>query len=596
MDPVAQAFSSIWVVICGIGTTQGNRPRPEYIAAVSYQQPSNVVQIGAPKLFNHPVAPYPTGPQGLLVTFDANELVACHLALGWRVPDRIVDLAVEYRNATNGATRPCGPGLVGALLFYGEPPTQGIDGSSAPAAVARRLLAICNLFDAMRPTLDLGRALLRGRHMCAVARIEAYGVPVDRARIELLRVAWPEIHQRVFELTDQSYGVFKGTRFLPRVFEDWLAHRGIDWPRTSEGRLELSDGTFRDMARRSPEIRPLKEILTTLSCFDPHALKVGRDGYNRPHLRPFSSCTGRNQPSSKASVLGSAAWVRNLVRPAPGHALALIDWGQQEFGIAAALSQDAAMMAAYVTGDPYMAFAVMAGAAPADANAATHHDVRERFKACMLGVQYGMGAATLARITGLSPSVAQHLMTQHRSVFGGYWRWSSAVENEALLSRQMASVFGWSMRIRPEATPGLIRNFPMQANGAEMLRLACCLATERGIRICAPLHDAVLIETPRATAQEAIEVTSDAMAEASSIVLDGFTLRTTCRVIDHPQSLGDQRGAVVWKYVEQAIDELKGKGPQRKGPVRQRHASRARAHSRPIYLYGSKKEDGDASA
>ena len=36
----------------------------------------------------------------------------------------------------------------------------------------------------------------------------------------------------------------------------------------------------------------------------------------------------------------------------------------------------------------------------------------------------------------------------------------------------------------------------MQANGAEMLRIACCLGTERGVRICAPVHDAILIEAP----------------------------------------------------------------------------------------------------
>jgi hypothetical protein len=33
---------------------------------------------------------------------------------------------------------------------------------------------------------------------------------------------------------------------------------------------------------------------------------------------------------------------------------------------------------------------------------------------------------------------------------------------------------------------------PCGANGAEMLRLACCLATERGIEVCAPVHDAIL--------------------------------------------------------------------------------------------------------
>jgi DNA polymerase-1 len=42
----------------------------------------------------------------------------------------------------------------------------------------------------------------------------------------------------------------------------------------------------------------------------------------------------------------------------------------------------------------------------------------------------------------------------------------------------------------------MLRNYPCQANGAEMLRLACCLGTERGIEICAPVHDAVLIFAP----------------------------------------------------------------------------------------------------
>ena len=35
---------------------------------------------------------------------------------------------------------------------------------------------------------------------------------------------------------------------------------------------------------------------------------------------------------------------------------------------------------------------------------------------------------------------------------------------------------------------------PAQAHGAEMLRLACCLVTERGIQLCCPIHDAVLVE------------------------------------------------------------------------------------------------------
>ena len=44
----------------------------------------------------------------------------------------------------------------------------------------------------------------------------------------------------------------------------------------------------------------------------------------------------------------------------------------------------------------------------------------------------------------------------------------------------------------------------MQANGAEMLRLACCLGTEGGINNCAPVHDAVLIEAPAESIHEQV--------------------------------------------------------------------------------------------
>jgi len=57
---------------------------------------------------------------------------------------------------------------------------------------------------------------------------------------------------------------------------------------------------------------------------------------------------------------------------------------QQEFGIAAALSRDPNMMAAYASGDPYLAFAKQCGAAPADATKQSHKAVREQFKACVL--------------------------------------------------------------------------------------------------------------------------------------------------------------------------------------------------------------------
>lgn len=47
----------------------------------------------------------------------------------------------------------------------------------------------------------------------------------------------------------------------------------------------------------------------------------------------------------------------------------------------------------------------------------------------------------------------------------------------------------------------------MQANGAEMLGLACCLATEAGIGAYAPVHDAQLIEAPAGDIGAAVATT-----------------------------------------------------------------------------------------
>ena len=171
-----------------------------------------------------------------------------------------------------------------------------------------------------------------------------------------------------------------------------------------------------------------------------------------------------------------------------------MDWAQQEFGIAAALSGDPAMQAAYLSGDPYLTFAKQAGAVPADATKQTHGPTRELFKACVLGVQYGMEANSLAGRIGQPPIVARDLLRAHRETYRPFWRWSDAAVDDAMLTGSLHTVFGWHIHVGSEnPNPRSLRNFPMQANGAEMLRLACCLATERGIEVCAPVHDAVLI-------------------------------------------------------------------------------------------------------
>ena len=229
--------------------------------------------------------------------------------------------------------------------------------------------------------------------------------------------------------------------------------------------------------------------------------------------------------------------------------MAYVDWAQQEFGIAAALSGDPLMLEAYRSGDPYLTFAKQAGAAPPEATKATHREVRDLFKACVLAVQYGMGPDSLAQRIGQPVIRARELLRLHRETYRVFWAWSDAAVDQAMLYGHLDTVFGWRVHVPPDPNERSLRNFPMQANGAEMLRLACCLGTERGIEVCAPVHDAVLICAPLGRLDADVGRMQQAMAEASRVVLAGLELGTDAKIVTHPDRYMDERGAVMWGRV-----------------------------------------------
>jgi hypothetical protein len=176
------------------------------------------------------------------------------------------------------------------------------------------------------------------------------------------------------------------------------------------------------MAKAYPLVAPMRELRSALFDLRLSDLQVGQDGRNRAILSVFRARTGRNQPGSTKYIFGPSVWLRSLIKPPAGYGVAYIDWSQQEFGIAAALSGDTAMMAAYESGDPYLEFAKQAGAVPADATKATHGPKRELFKQCVLAVQYGMEYESLAGRIGQPTIVARDLLRAHRETYREFWR------------------------------------------------------------------------------------------------------------------------------------------------------------------------------
>jgi DNA polymerase-1 len=578
-------YREVWCCDFEFHGADGGIPVPVCMVAKELRS-GRVIRMWQDGLQRADAAPFDTGPDTLFVAYYASAEIGCFLVLGWPPPERILDLFTEFRAVTNGLVVPHGNSLLGALAYFGQPamgaeaktemrdlilsggPWDGHDREAIldycqgdVEALQRLISALAGLVapDPDNTSARLGQALLRGRYMAAVASMENIGVPIDVPMLERLRVEWDPIKASLISAVDTDYGVYEGSTFKLAKFEAWLVRKGIPWPRLTSGTLAMDDDTFRQMARAYPLVAPLHELRHSLSKLKLNSLQVGDDGRNRCLLSPFRSKTGRNQPSNAKFIFGPSRWLRGLIKPAPGYGISYLDFGSQEIAIAAALSGDGAMVEAYTSGDPYMTFAKQAGLAPAGATKDTHKDVRNRCKAIVLGVGYGMGAKSMACRAGLSVSEARELLRRHHETYRKFWQWAENNVNVALAGGTLTTVYGWPIHSGPltKLNDRSLLNFPMQANGAEMMRLAACMGVEAGLRICAPIHDALLLESPLDRLEEDVFLLKGLMVKASEIVMQSLACRVDAEIVRYPDRYRDEGGGEMWDRVMALLSQTK---------------------------------------
>jgi hypothetical protein len=564
-------FNSIWAVDFEFDAPAGERQSVACLVALELRS-GRLIRLWQDEIGTAP--PYPIGPNDLFVAYYASAELGCHLSLGWPLPETVLDLFTEFRNHTNGVAGRAG--LLDALAHFNLNGIGALEKKEMRDLVLRGgpytqeeiadilnycesdVRALGRLLPAMAPHIDLPRALVRGRYMKAAARMEFAGIPTDIIRLKKLRARWKDIKKDLIAEIDVDYGVFEGTTFKLDRFGAYLARNNIPWPQTQTGRLSKEDKVFKQKAVTYPQLAPLRELLFALSKLKLNDLSVGGDERNRTILSAFRARTSRTQPSNSKYIFGPSVWLRGLIKPPEGCGVCYLDYSQQEFAIAARLSGDQAMMAAYLSGDPYLEFAKQAGGVPPNATKQSHNAERELFKQCVLAVQYGMEADSLAERIGKPRAAAAQLLQSHHQTYRVFWAWSDRLVNHAILHGRLWTTLGWQWRPDKPINVRSVRNFPMQANGAEMLRLAICFATEAEVEVVAPVHDAVLIHAPLDRLDADIAVVRECMAQASKIILSGFEVRTDVKVVRYPDRYMDPRGMVMWKRVMKLIGEDDG--------------------------------------
>jgi DNA polymerase I-like protein with 3'-5' exonuclease and polymerase domains len=420
--------------------------------------------------------------------------------------------------------------------------------------------ALQELLPVMAHRINWPRCTYRGRYMAAVTRMEYVSLPIDVRLFKKLDSRFDGIKEELIRKIDADYGVYTGKEFSYSLFERYLLKNKILlWPRTPKGRLELKDRTLRSMVNVYPQLSALRELRHTLKDLKMSSIVVSSDGRNRCSIMPFVTKTGRNAPPASKYIGGPSCWMRCLIKPHEGRAICYADYEQQEIAIAAALSGDDVMQADYLSGDFYLGFGKRAGRIPLDGTLDTHDAERGMFKTVTLGVNYDMQAVSLGQRLNQPPVTAAELLGLHHELYRRYWQWSEKVLNFAVCHGYLQTVFGWKCRTPRKFNPRSLRNFMMQAHGAEILRLACCLATEASLLLCGPLHDAIFLESSIEEIERDVERLKAFMIQASRIVLGGFECRVETKIFRYPERYWDKRGLLMWNTVMDLIGEADAK-------------------------------------
>jgi DNA polymerase I-like protein with 3'-5' exonuclease and polymerase domains len=264
---------------------------------------------------------------------------------------------------------------------------------------------------------------------------------------------------------------------------------------------------------------------------------------------PFQAITGRNLPSASKFIFGPARWLRGFIRPPEGFGLAYLDYASQEILIAAALASDERLAEDYAAGDPYLRFAITAGLAPQNATKETHGHVRDACKSLFLGIGYGMQAPSLARKAGITIPEARELIQLHAERYRAFARWRTDAVDRALLGGHMQTAFGWRRRACEGARATELMNWPIQSTGADLMRVVCIAATEAGIEVAAPVHDAFLIVSPLDRLDQDVAHTREIMIRASKVVTGGLPIRVDQKVVRFPDRYMDPRGFAMWDRI-----------------------------------------------
>lgn len=350
-----------------------------------------------------------------------------------------------------------------------------------------------------------------------------------------------------------KFEVTKDQELMAAMIDRYCEETGVTWKRTGTGKYSMDSNYLKEMDDGAliHSYRKHNDSLTAIK-----AMAVQEDGTvkldnsidsryrQHPNFGPYGTKTGRNATKASTFIFLGPKWFRIMVDPKEGTYVCDLDAHSEEVAIAAALYNDDAKREVYRSADVYMKYAQLAGAYPADKPILNedqresekwfkeeHWDrVRKIYKGGFLGMQFGMGGDSLQRRVALSlpqeerGSIAsdfgERFVQEYHETFSAEYACVTELKKQYKTGLYSGIVLSDGWRIGADDPNILsIGNFPVQGTGAVILRRACQLCDEAGVKLYATLHDAISITGKLENMESEIAAATAAFKKAADEVL-----------------------------------------------------------------------------
>lgn len=425
----------------------------------------------------------------------------------------------------------------------------------------------------------IAQMITRANYIKAIVKltVNGKGFPIDKQALKVIFTNKEQTINVIQEQVNHHYGTLflqnkanNGKLLDHDRLKKLAKNEGYQWQASVSGHyLKMDKSYLKQLANQYPTLRFFYDALSTIrSIQSTYLLNLEAEGFIKPSLHLMTQKTGRNSPKpSEGYLLNASHWIRTLIKPKPDHCIIAIDWCQQEIGIAAALSNDKKLIDIYNAPecDVYLALAKMAGFAPSSATKKTHPEVRQLFKTMQIGLGYGKAVWSLTKDIKQSSNhitlsdaynKAQQIHRWHKTTFTGYWQWTEHTINQARKSGFIQSTDGWTYFVTDAVRDTQLLNFPMQANGAALMRLAIMnLAQHQDIDLICTQHDAIYVNARICDKKRVIEQIQQSMDNAcNDLFKDKITLRTELTIYD--EFTGFSQNKTITPF-ERIINQLK---------------------------------------